>query len=1230
MRIQHGLPYIGIHKKLKTNSRDKRKSLTKLSSGKKVNNAADDVAGLVISEKMYAQIRGLRQAKRNASDTLSALQVVDGGLGEVTDILQRMRELSIQASSDTLSASDRLTISAEYEQIKTQIDRISKDTNFNTKRIYEEHFPIYQTFTGNRVLDDQLTVVKDLNDKLGIRVDGNLKTVYLDEGIYNRVDFVDMLDDKLWDVDKNIIPHIDENNVITLSAEDYHHIDGITGGAAGFFYEYHIGSGPGVVYGTSDLSGNLDIISGSNDVFTFTMDGKRFEVKFQQTPKPHYMGNGYTADKIVEIMQEQLDEQNANIKVYMNGNHIALDPGLGMIEGFGGNMVKIDGITSILYDNAKHGIVNKTQGYVQGRVPIKDIVIEKDVNDTIAFYLDKDTDKKEIILDEGTYENADELANKINEKLEAAQIKAYAISVGDKIALYSKSRGSNSKVRLDTSCSSYDTLFKYTEKVTTEPKNYQGKKTNAYIVGRPVLGEKTNIVKGQNDTIKLLINEEEKNIVLSEGEYSPTELKEELNRKLKETNVTASVEEYSSKYRIRLTHKYTGDGASIKLDTSCNAYKPLFCRSNLYYPTYTAGKTVAIPPQEGSTKPTYEYKPAKLEGRNFIDNLNINEKNDELILNVSGEKVSIKIKHGTYTAESLKNELQNKIKNAKMDNLEVTTKYNRIHFTTKKAGNGQSISVSGSAYRDIFVSEEIDKPFIEPEKTTHSYILGQNVIEDKVLIDSSNNILTFDYFESDGEKKIDITLEEKGYLLSELVDELNNKLDEIFQDDPKIIAKEDNGRIKLVCQNAGSKYYMKNFSGGFYDKILTIEGTRSVLPYYYNGWSNSVQEQECYIVGRKDISSGVTINPNINDTLTFDIKHNNIEETITVKLTPGIYTPEELTNEINNKLEEQNIDYVRAEYGSVDAGTTADDTTKLVLRYNTSENGNYVIDGVRGNSAYSLFYNATGEPTPTHTVGVVKLDKGAVITKGKNDTFIFDVNGEERTIVLSEGKYTQEELLDAINKELENVEPNIAASYYEDRLKLSYKEIGFNTIDNIRGNARDTLFFGMKGRDKYEYNHYQIGANTEDNIVLDPVLMSAGLLRINTTNIQSKKAAQKSLIRIDHALSKISEERGRIGAYQNRFEHMINNLENTSQNLQSAKSRITDVDMAKEALNLIKHSILEQTSIAVFAQANSTSKMVLKLLEWKIRKNPANFLIIYFEQVIIYFKNQPTSHKKPT
>lgn len=108
-----------------------------------------------------------------------------------------MRELSIQASSDTLSASGRLTISAEYEQIKTQIDRISKDTNFNTKRSYEEHFPIYQTFTGNRILDDQLTVVKDLNDKLRIRVDGNLKTVHLDEEIYNRVDFVDMLDDKL-------------------------------------------------------------------------------------------------------------------------------------------------------------------------------------------------------------------------------------------------------------------------------------------------------------------------------------------------------------------------------------------------------------------------------------------------------------------------------------------------------------------------------------------------------------------------------------------------------------------------------------------------------------------------------------------------------------------------------------------------------------------------------------------------------------------------------------------------------------------------------------------------------------------------------------------------------------------------------------------------------------------------------------------------------------------------
>jgi flagellin len=107
------------------------KSLEKLSSGLRVNRAADDAAGLAISEKMRSQVRGLVQASRNAQDAISLIQTAEGALIEVHSILQRMRELAVQASTDGLTNDDRSKVVTEFTQIKAEIDRIASTTNFN-------------------------------------------------------------------------------------------------------------------------------------------------------------------------------------------------------------------------------------------------------------------------------------------------------------------------------------------------------------------------------------------------------------------------------------------------------------------------------------------------------------------------------------------------------------------------------------------------------------------------------------------------------------------------------------------------------------------------------------------------------------------------------------------------------------------------------------------------------------------------------------------------------------------------------------------------------------------------------------------------------------------------------------------------------------------------------------------------------------------------------------------
>ena len=117
------------------NSRSMSKVMEQLSTGKRINGAADDAAGLAISEKMTAQIRGLNQAVRNANDGISMIQVAEGATIEVTNMLQRMRELAVQGLNDTNALVDTNAIKTEYQQLGKEIQRISNNTEWNTKNI---------------------------------------------------------------------------------------------------------------------------------------------------------------------------------------------------------------------------------------------------------------------------------------------------------------------------------------------------------------------------------------------------------------------------------------------------------------------------------------------------------------------------------------------------------------------------------------------------------------------------------------------------------------------------------------------------------------------------------------------------------------------------------------------------------------------------------------------------------------------------------------------------------------------------------------------------------------------------------------------------------------------------------------------------------------------------------------------------------------------------------------
>ncbi|RTQ94296.1 flagellin Hag [Lysinibacillus telephonicus] len=140
MRIQHNIAALNTHRNLTFNNTQASKNLEKLSSGYKINRAGDDAAGLAISEKMRGQIRGLDMATKNAQDSISLIQTAEGALNETHSILQRMRELAVQASNDTNVTADREALQLEIEALADEITRISTDTEFNTQKLLDGTF----------------------------------------------------------------------------------------------------------------------------------------------------------------------------------------------------------------------------------------------------------------------------------------------------------------------------------------------------------------------------------------------------------------------------------------------------------------------------------------------------------------------------------------------------------------------------------------------------------------------------------------------------------------------------------------------------------------------------------------------------------------------------------------------------------------------------------------------------------------------------------------------------------------------------------------------------------------------------------------------------------------------------------------------------------------------------------------------------------------------------------
>ncbi len=154
MRITTNVAAINAQRNLTGSQRNIQNSIAQLSSGSRINRSADDAAGLAISENMKAQIRSSVQARRNANDGISMVQVAEGGLNEVSNIVTRLRELGIQASSDTIGEKERGFIDTEVQQLKSEMERIANTTSWNTTKLLDGSTPVFDFQVGLYASED--------------------------------------------------------------------------------------------------------------------------------------------------------------------------------------------------------------------------------------------------------------------------------------------------------------------------------------------------------------------------------------------------------------------------------------------------------------------------------------------------------------------------------------------------------------------------------------------------------------------------------------------------------------------------------------------------------------------------------------------------------------------------------------------------------------------------------------------------------------------------------------------------------------------------------------------------------------------------------------------------------------------------------------------------------------------------------------------------------------------
>lgn len=1041
MRISNNLMAMNANRMLGITNKKNKESVMKLSSGYRINYAADDAAGLAISEKMRRLIRGLSQGTRNAVDGVSWTQIGDGALNEAHDILNRMTELTVHALNGTNTDEDRMAMELEFEQLQSELDKIGRDTEFNEIPIFEEHeIPYYQCEGAAKWDPQQLHVVtagdNDLVFEYRETETSAPKTlsITVPAGEYTTQELVDEIETLLSAQNigtEKLVLEFTKDGYCNANIEGGEAIDNVSGGLSYLVYDMYKGGSYGALIGTTkfpDETSRLKVVSGQNDSMTFTIESF---AGGSQTKNIRIPQGSYTRAELIDLLNNQLSDTSVKATAY--GSGIKLSSEDAIVTGFKGNMFKIDGdgtvYNSVFYDNVKYGSVSQEPAVLEGGY-----VLPTDSRDEEHKYYEIDSTNNTLTLQpngmaasvtltipDGKY-TATQMVDQLNAQFttKGLDLTAKKIAYGgfEGIQITSGIQGLNSQINMDPASSAYDTLFvnkeynDYGAKVN--PSNETTADREAVFKGSRDLSALTTtpltITAGVNDSFKISLDGAEYTITLSATTYSSVDqVVDELNKQLNGSSALAGYKD-----KVIASHEANKIVLTGNAGQNVNKIRVSEITGNKGFDVIFQGYTSkTITPTASGTGSVTLNTP-------FDGNIDASESN--MKIQVNGTSYNVILPTGSVTQAEIKNAIEQAIppKTETTDNIFTTVTDNgsnsNRNFTKTATGTETVTNWSGS---DTGYSKEQEGVvgFVQNEPAVLE--LGP-ALDNSMTVGTANNGISLTL---NGVTK-NITLDNGAYNPTSLKNHLQQKIDDAFG----------TGMGGAIVSLSGNKLTLTSRLPDGYDgkdtSIRCSTGTSSFLK-ELNTTRTAAEWKSS-----NNLASNIVIDGS-NQTFSFIYSEGGNAQTVNLTLTQGTYSQDTMVAEINKQLAKTTTGVTAFLSSGKLVLTSAAKGDDVSIKYSTTAGGT---------SAEALFGPLT-TPGPADIVVNLKTEDSIVIEKDKSDTFTITVNGTDKTVKLDAGTYNRSSFVSMLNNKL--TESNVGVEAYVSGNKIGYKTIDTGTSASV-------------------------------------------------------------------------------------------------------------------------------------------------------------------------------------